>query len=191
MNVTITILAAIPWTQQFSRLASQTNLRPAFSGSPPMTGFRQRTGFSMPTVLVKCGDFDPIPLCSISTWKNRCSAEPLHQLQIDYTPAFLQMQQEFCAASGCRIQPPVPHDFPSHTQSRSIALRLLAYHILSSFPARMPFSLANTFRWSTWWGASWAMARSIRSFMALSFTSSSSRQQSEPRQPMKPDTLGS
>ena len=30
----------------------------AFSGIPPMTGFRQRTSFSMPTVLVKCGDLD-------------------------------------------------------------------------------------------------------------------------------------
>ena len=37
-----------------------------------MTGFRQRTGFSMPTVLVKCGDFDPIPLSSTDAWKNRC-----------------------------------------------------------------------------------------------------------------------
>ena len=26
----------------------------------------------MPTVLVKCGDFDPIPLSSTDAWKNRC-----------------------------------------------------------------------------------------------------------------------
>ena len=43
-----------------------------------MTGFRRRTQFLMPTVLVKCGDFDPIPLCSTGAWMNRCGAEPLH-----------------------------------------------------------------------------------------------------------------
>ena len=141
MNVTITILAAILWTQQFSRLASQTNLRPAFSESPPMTGFRQRTGFSMPTVLVKCGDFDPIPLCSISTWKNRCGAEPLHQLRLHYTPAFLQMQQEFCTASGCQSPSFDPHVFP-HTQKAG-ALRSGFWRITFS-AASLP---GYRFRW--------------------------------------------
>ena len=80
-NVTITILGKLfHRSQQVSRLASQTKLRPAFSGSPPMTGFRRRTQLSMPTVLVKCGDFDPIPLCSANAWKIRCSVEPLHHI---------------------------------------------------------------------------------------------------------------
>ena len=47
-----------------------------------MTGFRRRTQFSMPTVLVKCGDFDPIPLCSTSAWMIRCGVEPLYHISL-------------------------------------------------------------------------------------------------------------
>jgi len=50
-----------------------------------MTGFRRRTQFSMPTVLVKCGDFDPIPLCSANAWKYRYSVGPLYLLRLYYT----------------------------------------------------------------------------------------------------------
>ena len=45
-----------------------------------MTGFRRRTQFSMPTVLVKCGDFDPIPLCSANAWMIRCGVVPLYHI---------------------------------------------------------------------------------------------------------------
>ena len=61
-----------------------------------MTGFRRRTQFSMPTVLVKCGDFDPIPLCSAHAWPGRCGMgasapyiyNSIHQLPSDCNDVF-------------------------------------------------------------------------------------------------------
>ena len=44
-------------------------------------------------------------------------------------------------------RPPQKHEQPEQV------LRLFSY-ILSSSPAKMPFSFANAFRWSTWWGSS-------------------------------------
>ena len=62
-----------------------------------MTGFRQRTYFSMPTVLVKCGDLDqdrtPFPFVSLKPDISVFAAiEPLFDLQIYYNAAITKMQ---------------------------------------------------------------------------------------------------
>ena len=63
-NITITILG----NYSIDNSSSPDSHLKRFSTLPsqvaPMTGFRQRIGISMPTVLVKCGDFDPIPFYS-------------------------------------------------------------------------------------------------------------------------------
>ena len=61
-------------------------------GFPPMTGFRRRTPFSMPTVLVKCGAWTPFPCL------HRCLEKPLRQgclctyYNKNYIPASGKMQ---------------------------------------------------------------------------------------------------
>ena len=63
-NITITILGkySIDNSSSPDSHLKRKNILP--SQVAPMTDFRQRMRFSVPTVLVKCGDFDPIPFYS-------------------------------------------------------------------------------------------------------------------------------
>ena len=63
-NITITILGNYSIDHSSSPDSHLRRSCALPSQVSPIAGFRRRTQFSMPTVLVKCGDFDPIPFCS-------------------------------------------------------------------------------------------------------------------------------